>query len=138
MYRFCPVQILTKVGSFPIVDGLDAHTGTGTLFVPKDFQTDDIAIWLHANYTPSPLGPDALAAGVGKVMSLYPDDPSAGSPFGTGNQTFGTGPGYKQASAISSFSSSRSFGIKFCTDGLLSVSWGYALPSATSILEQND
>ena len=33
-------------------------------------------------------------------MSLYPDDPSAGSPFGTGNQTFGTGPGYKRAAAL--------------------------------------
>jgi len=35
-----------------------------------------------------------------KVMSLYPDDPSAGSPFGTGNETFGTGPGYKRGAAI--------------------------------------
>ncbi|KAH9049183.1 esterase 1 [Lactarius hengduanensis] len=35
-----------------------------------------------------------------KLLSLYPDDPSAGSPFGTGNQTFGTGPGFKRGSAI--------------------------------------
>ena len=91
---------MTKVGSFHIVDGLDGHAGTGTLFIPLDFQTDDIAIWLNANYTPSPLGPDALKAAADKVMSLYPDDPSAGSPFGTGNQTFGTGPGFKRESAI--------------------------------------
>ena len=117
MYRLCPAQILTKVGSFPIVDGLNAHAGTGTLLVPQDFQTDDIPIWLNANYTPSPLGPDALAAGVGKVMSLYPDDPSAGSPFGTGNQTFGTGPGYKQASAICTSSSSCLLGINFVLTG---------------------
>jgi len=85
-------------GDVPLLSG--TNLDEGTLLVPQDFQTDDIAIWLNANYTPSPLGSDALAAGVGKVMALYPDDPSAGSPFGTGNQTFGTGPGYKRASAI--------------------------------------
>jgi hypothetical protein len=55
---------------------------------------------MNTNYTPSPLGAGALKAGVDKVMSLYPDDPSAGSPFGTGSETFGTGPGYKRGSAI--------------------------------------
>ena len=34
-------------------------------------------------------------------MSLYPSDPSAGSPFGTRRETFGTGPGYKRGAAIS-------------------------------------
>ncbi|KAF8505638.1 extracellular triacylglycerol lipase precursor [Russula emetica] len=72
----------------------------GTVFLSKDFRAEDIAIWLNANYTPSPLGPDALESGLGKVMSLYPDDPSAGSPFNTGNETFGTGSGYKRGSAI--------------------------------------
>jgi hypothetical protein len=55
---------------------------------------------MNTNYTPSPVGSFALTAGVNNVMSLYPDDPSAGSPFGTGNETFGTGPGYKRGSAI--------------------------------------
>jgi len=85
-------------GDVPLMAG--TNLDEGTLFVPQDFQTKDISIWLNANATPSPLGPDALTAGVDKVMSLYPDDPSAGSPFGTGNQTFGTGPGYKRTSAI--------------------------------------
>jgi acetylcholinesterase len=71
-----------------------------TLFLPRDFQTEDITNWLNANYTPSPFGPGALRAGIDRVLSLYPDDPSAGSPFGTGNQTFGTGPGFKRGSAI--------------------------------------
>ncbi|KAH9999290.1 Alpha/Beta hydrolase protein [Russula vinacea] len=71
-----------------------------TIFIPKDFQAKDIAVWLNTNYTPSPLGPDALKAGMDKVMSLYPEDPSAGSPFDTGNETFGTEPGFKRGSAI--------------------------------------
>ena len=80
---------------------LHTDTCTGTIFIPKDFQTEDIAIWLNANYTPSPLGSGALKAGLDNVMSFYPSDPSAGSPFGTGNETFGTGPGYKRGAAIS-------------------------------------
>jgi len=117
MYRLWPAQILTKVGSYHVVDGLGAHANTGTIFIPPDFQTDDIAIWMNANYTPSPLGPDALTAGVDKLMSLYPDDPSAGSPFGTGNQTFGTGPGYKRESAICMSSSSCLLGTTFVLTG---------------------
>ncbi|KAH8999251.1 esterase 1 [Lactarius akahatsu] len=71
-----------------------------TMFLQRDFQTEDITTWLNANFTPSPVGPDALRTGLDKLLSLYPDDPSAGSPFGTGNQTFGTGPGFKRGSAI--------------------------------------
>jgi hypothetical protein len=74
--------------------------GTGTLFVPPPFTMDDISVWLHANFTPSPLGADALNTGVNEIISLYSNDPSASSPYGTGNQTFGTGPGYKKASSI--------------------------------------
>ena len=84
-------------------DAQDAHTSTATALVasaPRNFQTEDISIWLNANLTPSPLGPDALRAGIDKVISLYPDDLSAGSPYGTGNQTFGRGPVYKRAASI--------------------------------------
>jgi len=82
------------------LDGQCDYTSTGTLFIPRDFQTEDIPIWLNANYTPSPLVPDALSAGIDKVISLYSGDPGAGSPFGTGNETFGTGPGFKWGAAI--------------------------------------
>jgi len=79
-------------------------TGTtldeGTLFIPKQFQPGEIPIWLKTNFTPSPAGPAVLKDKMGNMMSLYSDDPSLGSPFGTGNQTFGTGKGYKRASAI--------------------------------------
>ncbi|KAH9977929.1 Alpha/Beta hydrolase protein [Lactifluus volemus] len=71
-----------------------------TVFTPQAFQDMDIATWLNANYTPSPSGPDSLRASLDNLISLYPNDPSAGSPFGTGNETFGTGPGYKRGAAI--------------------------------------
>ena len=87
--------------------GCIAHAGTGTLFTPRGFPTEDISIWLNTNATPSPVGADALKAGMDKVVSLYPNDPSAGSPFGTGNETFGAGSGYKRESAICTSFTSR-------------------------------
>jgi len=72
----------------------------GTFFIPRNLPNADVPQWLNANATPSPAGPDALKAAMDKVLSLYPDDPSAGSPFGTGNQTFGSGTGYKREAAL--------------------------------------
>jgi len=85
-------------GRVPLLIG--TNLDEGTLFTPRDFPTKDISIWLNANATPSPFGSNSLNTAIDKVMSLYPDDPSAGSPFGTGNATFGTGPGYKREAAI--------------------------------------
>jgi len=86
-------------GQVPFIAG--TVLDEGTFLVPQDFQTNDIPIWLNAIYTPSPLGADALSTGIDEVVSLYPDDPRAGSPYGTGNETFGTGPGFKRGAAIS-------------------------------------
>src|SRR5260221_13599571 len=126
-----------RVCPFYIDSGGRAHICTGTLFVPLDFQNQDIPPSLIANATPSPLGADALRAAIDKMISLYPDDPSAGSPFGTGNQTFGTGPGFKRAAAICTSSASLSFLSYICIHGLLPISWGYIIPSPTPILEPN-
>lgn len=35
-----------------------------------------------------------------ELLRLYPDDPALGSPFGTGNETFGAGAQYKRGAAI--------------------------------------
>ena len=83
-----------------MLTGSMPNATTGTFFIPPDITDGDISAWLNANATPSPAGPGDLKAAVQKVLSLYPDDPRAGSPFGTGNQTFGTGTGYKRMAAI--------------------------------------
>ena len=49
---------------------------------------------MNANYTPSPLGPGVLNSVLDNVISLYPDDPNAGLPFGIG-------PGFKRGAEIS-------------------------------------
>jgi hypothetical protein len=54
---------------------------------------------------------DALGAAFDQVLTLYPDDPSVGSPYGTGNELFGLPPSYKRQAAIREFvySSSSAF-----------------------------
>ncbi|CAE6459214.1 unnamed protein product [Rhizoctonia solani] len=43
---------------------------------------------------------DAARAAFDKFLSMYPDDPAAGSPFGTGNETWGKGRATKRGAAI--------------------------------------
>ena len=90
---------------------------------------------MNTNYTPSPLGSSALKVAVDNLMSLYPDNPSAGSPFGTGNETFGTGPGYKRGAAISMASHAL---LNRLVLMLSPVSWGRIVPSPTPVLEPNN
>jgi hypothetical protein len=104
---FVAGTVLDEGMSFLMLTGQHAHTSTGTYFVPQQIKTELIPLFLNANYTPSPLGADALSAAVDKIISAYPDDPSAGSPYNTGNQTFGTGTGYKKAASIGTSSCSR-------------------------------
>ncbi|KAH9966086.1 esterase 1 [Russula dissimulans] len=85
-------------GQVPFMAGTTLDEGT--LFIPKHMQLGDIPTWLNTNFTPCPSGPAVLKNKMDELISLYPDDPSLGSPFGTGNQTFGTGKGYKRASAM--------------------------------------
>jgi hypothetical protein len=44
-----------------------------------------------------------LAEAADRLLELYPDIPSLGSPFSTGNNTFGLNSQFKSLAAISSF-----------------------------------
>jgi hypothetical protein len=55
---------------------------------------------LIANFTP-PLGTEEeLADAADKLLQLYPNVPALGSPYNTGNETFGLNSVFKQAAAI--------------------------------------
>ncbi|KAE9397239.1 alpha/beta-hydrolase [Gymnopus androsaceus JB14] len=88
----------------PFISGDDLDEGS-TVFTPIDnYTTELIEDIIVANFTP----PVAAAA----LSELYPPIPALGSPFNTGNDTFGTNPGYKIAAAIIgdlSFQSQRRF-----------------------------
>lgn len=65
-----------------------------------EFTEEFIRQLLLVNYTQPSTSPERLEAKVDVIMALYPADPSLGSPFNTGNETFGLDPGFKRAAAI--------------------------------------
>lgn len=79
-----------------------ASPGTALVHVPVGNVTDAMDIeWitlLDQPYTNDPGA--AYTAVVDELLVLYPNNPAVGSPFGTGNNTFGLDPQYKRLSAI--------------------------------------
>ena len=75
----------------------------GTLFTPQGVlnTTADLVLFLDVIDQPFSTSPSAAFQGdVQKLLELYPDIPALGSPFGSGNNTFGAGAEYKRAAAI--------------------------------------
>jgi hypothetical protein len=71
------------------------------LFVdPSVATTDDLRLYI-ASQLPGISDPAQMNATVDRMMELYPDDPALGSPFGTGNETFGLSIEWKRGTAIS-------------------------------------
>lgn len=84
----------------------------GALFTPQTTNSSEIIReTLIAGSTPSPRGPAALATAVEKILELYPDIPADGSPFNTGNDTFGLNSQYKRFAAIREFPEHTHFSI---------------------------
>ena len=73
----------------------------GTLFTSRSLLTPaDIDASIIANYSPPLVNPAVLADAANTLLELYPDIPALGSPFNTGNETFGLPTGYKREAAI--------------------------------------
>uniref|UniRef100_A0A0W0G596 Carboxylesterase type B domain-containing protein n=1 Tax=Moniliophthora roreri TaxID=221103 RepID=A0A0W0G596_MONRR len=73
----------------------------GTLRAPQNITGPEETLRrLFDVFAPSPAGDTALENAIAKVIDIYTDDPSVGSPFGTGNQTFGLNPEYKRYASI--------------------------------------
>ncbi|KAJ7450809.1 extracellular triacylglycerol lipase precursor [Mycena latifolia] len=84
----------------------------GTFFTPQVINSsDEIFGSFVAQYSPS-ISPPTLQSSVLNLLQLYPDIPALGSPFNTGNETFGLSSEYKRAAAIAgdlNFQSQRRF-----------------------------
>lgn len=106
----------------------------GALFTPQNINSSDtIRETLIAISSPSPRGPAALAAAVETILKLYPDIPADGSPFNTGNKTFGLSSQYKRSAAICEFVKR----ISFYTTYSCNSSWGFQF-SVTKTFLQSD
>ncbi|KAK0438131.1 extracellular triacylglycerol lipase precursor [Armillaria borealis] len=66
----------------------------GTVFDPPtlNYTEEVIRSIVNANYSPPTVPTDVMD----ELMNLYPDDPAEGSPYNTGNETFGLSPGFKR------------------------------------------
>ncbi|KAF7365800.1 Carboxylic ester hydrolase [Mycena venus] len=78
----------------------------GTLFVPQvpmqSYSSDMIKAALTQLYSPPvpSVTDDELSDKIDELLMLYPDDPALGSPYNTGNETFGLPSGWKRSTSI--------------------------------------
>ncbi|KAG8710874.1 hypothetical protein FRC09_020891 [Ceratobasidium sp. 395] len=88
-----------KFAKVPFING--AQLDEGTLFVNGgSLNTEqDIFNWATAHFTGLNTGITNETA-VRELLKYYPADPAAGSPYGTGNNTFGQGDEYKRYASI--------------------------------------
>ncbi|KAK7019641.1 hypothetical protein VNI00_018026 [Paramarasmius palmivorus] len=108
---------LFKKGIFaklPFIAG--TNLDEGTLFTPAspsfDYSTDNLRNFIIANLSPPYVSEAQLDSAADRIIQLYPDIPALGSPFNTGNETFGLPAGFKRFAAINgdiAFQSQRRF-----------------------------
>ncbi|KAJ7788418.1 esterase 1 [Mycena olivaceomarginata] len=95
-------SVLMAKGEFarvPFISG--ANLDEGTYFTrPNVNSTAMIESFLISNYTTPTVSPTKLNDAVQQLVELYPDVPSLGSPFNTGNQTFGLSGEWKRLAAL--------------------------------------
>ncbi|KAI4519761.1 alpha/beta-hydrolase [Schizophyllum commune Loenen D] len=85
----------------PFIAG--THLDDGTRFTPTFVKNDaEVRVVLNVAETPALEGYNIaqLDKHVSKILELYPNDPSLGSPYNTGNETFGLSPQYKRLASI--------------------------------------
>ncbi|KAJ7614302.1 Carboxylesterase family-domain-containing protein [Mycena polygramma] len=82
----------------PFIAGTTLDEGT-ILVDPTVNSSAGIVESLLEQYSPS-VSPLTLNESIRTLLKLYPNIPSLGSPFGTGNETFGLNSQYKRATAI--------------------------------------
>ncbi len=74
---------------------------TGTVFTPLQISSEEeLRVDIIANFSPPIVQASQLSNAADKLLELYPDVPALGSPFNTGNETFGLSSQYKRAAAL--------------------------------------
>src|ERR1700742_4161108 len=108
---------------------------SGTLFISQSINsTQQIHDAIVSMVSPNLL-PNTLENATQQILQLYPDDPALGSPYGTGNDTFGLSSQYKRWAAICK-SYTFTFGsllADYCTHR-----WGYRISFSPPTVGSND
>jgi hypothetical protein len=77
---------------------------TGTMFTSISTNSSQmVKTSIVSNYSLSSIPDIHLVEAVDRLLELYPDIPSLGSPFSTGDDTFGLNSEFKRLAAISAF-----------------------------------
>lgn len=112
-----------KFARIPFISG--NNVDEGTLFVPTYLNTTQIPVSTLLDFLyPSPLN----ASIADEVTEAYPNVPALGAPFGTGNETFGLDPGWKQLTAIitdGAFMSRRRWFLRQANKHGFKKTWSY-------------
>ncbi|KAK0499005.1 extracellular triacylglycerol lipase precursor [Armillaria luteobubalina] len=77
----------------PFIAGTNLDEGTAFCPTAVNYTDELLREIISANFSPPALPPKVLD----ELLALYPDDPSAGSPYNTGNETFGLSPLFKKS-----------------------------------------
>ncbi|TEB32790.1 esterase 1 [Coprinellus micaceus] len=73
----------------------------GTLFAAPQEMTDaDFKAMVVEGHSPPTVSQQALEEVADKLLELYPDDPTVGSPYGTGDELFGLPRSFKRSAAL--------------------------------------
>ncbi|KAJ7700482.1 triacylglycerol lipase 3 [Mycena rosella] len=121
-------SVLFSRGHFsrlPFIAGTNLDEGTDFIS-PAINSSDEILALIIAMNTPS-VSSATLESSTEKLLQLYPDIPELGSPFNTGNETFGLSSQYKRAAAIGcdlDFASQRRLWIETAANAGVPT-WGY-------------
>lgn len=113
----------------------------GTVFTSKTVNSDASIFTFLAKIGATAGNENDSIAGIQSmflnlVVSAYPDDPAAGSPYNTGSNTFGLSPFFKKAASIvgdASFQATRRAWISAAaTKGVTTYGYLFTEPAATS------
>ncbi|WVR04784.1 hypothetical protein IAU60_001796 [Kwoniella sp. DSM 27419] len=117
-----------KFAKIPFITGNNKDEGTG--FIPSYVNTTAIAVIALGLIEPEAIDNATIA----QLFSLYPEDPAFGSPFGTGNETFGRSPTFKRLSAIfgdAQFQATRRYFLHQANQYGLADTWTYQFEQLT-------
>ncbi|KAE9397249.1 esterase 1 [Gymnopus androsaceus JB14] len=87
----------------PFIAGTNLDEGTIFTQPSYNYTTELIESVIMANFSPpavESVSESQVKKAAAQLVALYPDIPALGSPFNTGNDTFGLSPGYKRATAV--------------------------------------
>ncbi|KAJ7700483.1 esterase 1 [Mycena rosella] len=94
-------SVLFNRGQFarlPFIAG--TNQDEGTIFTTEVINSTEEVLESFVNMSSPSVSPTTLQTSVQKLLQLYPDIPTLGSPFNTGNNTFGLSSQFKRTAAI--------------------------------------